>query len=63
MFSNIGLVYRQRAQLMPWLLIFGAAGLELRRKRKLAARRPRAEMTARSGAPAGAGQLAPGAHA
>ncbi|MBI2833832.1 MAG: hypothetical protein HYX76_05330, partial [Acidobacteria bacterium] len=39
MFSNIGLVYRQRAQLMPWLLIFGAAGLELRRKRKLAARR------------------------
>jgi hypothetical protein len=30
MFSNIGLVYRQRAQLMPWLLILAAVGLELR---------------------------------
>lgn len=31
MFSNIGLIYRQRAQLLPWLLVFGALGIELRR--------------------------------
>lgn len=30
-FSNIGLIYRQRAQLLPWLLVFGSLGLELRR--------------------------------
>ena len=29
-FANVGLVYRQRAQLLPWLLIFAAVGLELR---------------------------------
>lgn len=30
MFGNIGLVFRQRAQLLPWLLIFAAVGLEQR---------------------------------
>jgi 4-amino-4-deoxy-L-arabinose transferase-like glycosyltransferase len=39
MFGNIGLVFRQRAQLLPWLLIFAAVGLEQRRLRQLAARR------------------------
>jgi len=31
LFGNVGLIYRQRAQLLPWLLIFGAVGIELRR--------------------------------
>jgi hypothetical protein len=30
MFGNIGLIYRQRAQLLPWLLILAAVGLERR---------------------------------
>lgn len=29
MFSNVGLVYRQRAQLLPWLLIFGVVGRDI----------------------------------
>ena len=43
-FSNVGLVFRQRAQLLPWLLIFAMVGLEQRalnaavRKRFLMAR-------------------------
>lgn len=32
-FGNVGLVYRQRAQLMPFLLILAAAGHEARRRR------------------------------
>jgi 4-amino-4-deoxy-L-arabinose transferase-like glycosyltransferase len=36
MFGNVGLAYRQRAQLLPFLLIFAAVGIELRRQRKLA---------------------------
>jgi hypothetical protein len=42
-FSNVGLIYRQRAQLLPWLLTFAAVGIEQRRQRRLArlaARRP-----------------------
>jgi hypothetical protein len=35
LFGNIGLVYRQRAQLLPWLLIFAMVGLEQRVQRKL----------------------------
>jgi hypothetical protein len=31
-FGNVGLVYRQRAQLLPWLFVFAAAGKELRWK-------------------------------
>ena len=37
MFGNVGLAYRQRAQLLPWLLIFAMVGLEqrmLKRSRK-----------------------------
>ena len=30
MFGNVGLIVRQRAQLLPWLLIFAMAGLEQR---------------------------------
>jgi hypothetical protein len=39
MFGNIGLVFRQRAQLLPFLLIFAAVGLEQRRLRRLAAQK------------------------
>ena len=34
MFGNVGLVYRQRAQLLPWLFIFAAVGLEQRTLRR-----------------------------
>lgn len=34
MFGNIGLVYRQRSQLLPYLLSFAAYGIELRRLRR-----------------------------
>ncbi len=45
MFGNVGLVFRQRAQLLPWLFIFAAVGLEraalarLQMKRQLEATR------------------------
>jgi 4-amino-4-deoxy-L-arabinose transferase-like glycosyltransferase len=39
MFGNVGLVFRQRAQLLPWLLIFAAVGLEIRRFKQLDRRR------------------------
>ncbi|MFN7948470.1 MAG: glycosyltransferase family 39 protein [Blastocatellia bacterium] len=41
MFGNVGLAYRQRAQLLPFLLIFASVGLELRRQRREAARQAR----------------------
>jgi hypothetical protein len=57
-FSNVGLVYRYRAQLMPWLLIFAMVGLEQRRVTAWARRRaqtlPRVPAR-RSGAPAPGG--------
>ena len=28
LFANVGLIVRQRAQLLPWLLIFAMVGLE-----------------------------------
>jgi hypothetical protein len=34
MFGNIGLAYRHRAQLLPWLLILAAVGLERRMLRR-----------------------------
>jgi hypothetical protein len=37
MFGNIGLVFRQRAQLLPWLLIVAAVGLERRKLLRLSA--------------------------
>lgn len=33
-FGNVGLVFRQRAQLLPWLLILAMVGLELHRQRR-----------------------------
>lgn len=44
MFGNVGLAYRQRAQLVPWLLIFAIVGLEQRALRRLAARRSRIDL-------------------
>src|SRR5215813_2632814 len=41
MFGNVGLAYRQRAQLLPWLLIFAMVGLEQRSLRRLAKKQPR----------------------
>lgn len=35
MFGNVGLVFRQRAQLMPWLLVFAVYGIELRKIKKI----------------------------
>jgi|SRR3984885_308722 4-amino-4-deoxy-L-arabinose transferase-like glycosyltransferase len=49
MFGNVGLAYRQRAQLLPWLLIFGMVGLEqralkrARRKQPTDTRQPQAQ--------------------
>lgn len=43
MFGNVGLVVRQRAQLLPWLFVFAAVGIEQRKNRRMAraiARRP-----------------------
>ncbi|MCI0485709.1 MAG: hypothetical protein L0229_03820 [Blastocatellia bacterium] len=38
MFGNVGLIFRQRAQLLPWLLIFAMVGLEQRALKKRARR-------------------------
>lgn len=35
MFGNVGLVFRQRAQLMPWLLIIAVVGLEQKALKKI----------------------------
>lgn len=35
MFGNVGLIFRQRAQLLPWLLIIAIVGLEQRAIRRL----------------------------
>lgn len=34
MFGNVGLIFRQRAQLLPWLLILAMVGLEQRAIKK-----------------------------
>ena len=39
MFGNVGLIVRQRAQLLPWLLIFAVLGLQSRAVKKLLKRR------------------------
>jgi 4-amino-4-deoxy-L-arabinose transferase-like glycosyltransferase len=41
MFGNVGLIFRQRAQLLPWLLIIAISGLERRAVRKLLNREAR----------------------
>ncbi|MBI1765372.1 MAG: glycosyltransferase family 39 protein [Acidobacteria bacterium] len=40
MFGNVGLIFRQRAQLLPWLLIFAVVGLQQRRARRWAEQQP-----------------------
>ena len=40
MFGNVGLAYRQRAQLLPWMLIFAAVGMEMHERKKLLRRMP-----------------------
>jgi hypothetical protein len=40
MFGNVGLIFRQRAQLLPWLLIIAIVGLEQRAIRRLLKRSP-----------------------
>lgn len=42
MFGNVGLIFRQRAQLLPWLLIFAVVGLQMRAARKLLKQQQRA---------------------
>jgi hypothetical protein len=37
-FSNVGLAYRYRATLMPWLLVFAMVGFEQRRLKRERAR-------------------------
>jgi hypothetical protein len=39
MFGNVGLIFRQRAQLLPWLLIIAVVGLEQRTLQKWLKRR------------------------
>src|SRR6185436_17177546 len=56
MFGNVGLAYRQRAQLVPWLLIFAMVGLEQRALRRLAARRAAIEPLSTGRWPAQTGQ-------
>jgi 4-amino-4-deoxy-L-arabinose transferase-like glycosyltransferase len=46
MFGNVGLVFRQRAQLLPWLLIFAAVGIERRWMKRLEAQRIQANVAA-----------------
>ena len=42
LFANVGLIVRQRAQLLPWLLIFAMVGLEQRSQRRQLKRQARA---------------------
>jgi 4-amino-4-deoxy-L-arabinose transferase-like glycosyltransferase len=39
MFGNVGLIFRQRAQILPWLLILAVVGIERRLIRRLEAQR------------------------
>jgi hypothetical protein len=52
-FGNVGLIFRQRAQLLPWLLIIAVVGLERRALKKIMIRR------ARQAAPIEIGEAAP----
>jgi hypothetical protein len=65
MFGNVGLIFRQRAQLLPWLLIIAVVGLERRALKKLLNRgaRPAAPVLAREAgaAPASYSWLSVGA--
>ena len=46
-FSNVGLIYRQRAQILPWLLIFAAVSLERRPRHRFARSASRLPRSAR----------------
>ena len=35
LFGNVGLAYRQRAQLLPWLFVIGMRGLEFKKQQKV----------------------------
>jgi hypothetical protein len=59
MFGNVGLAYRQRAQLLPWLLIFAMVGLEERMRRRLANRQAKAVPIRRTHGPAIIGPASP----
>jgi 4-amino-4-deoxy-L-arabinose transferase-like glycosyltransferase len=59
MFGNVGLAYRQRAQLVPWLLIFAMVGLEQRALKRHAARRSKVELPIAGQWPAGTGRQTP----
>lgn len=50
-FGNIGLAYRQRAQLIPWLLIFAMIGLERRAHRRMSAQQLVTDHRVLAGAP------------
>jgi hypothetical protein len=52
-FGNVGLIFRQRAQLLPWLLIIAVVGFERRALKKIQIRR------ARLAAPIAIGEAAP----
>jgi Dolichyl-phosphate-mannose-protein mannosyltransferase len=47
-FGNVGLAYRQRAQLLPWLVIIAMVGLERRKLRKRACKYQFMQMVHRS---------------
>lgn len=52
MFGNVGLVFRQRAQLLPWLLIFAIYGLEMKQLRKVLKLSKQAPLGAQASMPA-----------
>lgn len=54
MFGNVGLVFRQRAQLLPWLLIFAIYWLEMKQLKKIMKQRQQGPL----GAPAPLGAQA-----
>lgn len=43
MFGNVGLIFRQRAQLLPWLLVIAVVGIEQREIRKILKRQSQAQ--------------------
>ncbi|MFN0084193.1 MAG: hypothetical protein ACKVX9_02290 [Blastocatellia bacterium] len=43
MFGNVGLIFRQRAQLLPWLLVIAVVGIEQREIRKILRRKSQAQ--------------------
>ncbi|MGE3949424.1 MAG: hypothetical protein AB7H86_22350 [Blastocatellales bacterium] len=53
MFGNVGLVFRQRAQLLPWLLIFAVYGLEMKQLKKLLKQRQQGPLGVQASMPAG----------